>query len=82
VLQRNFARTDPARAGCANPVATRTYLSLQTFVPNQAIDVLAGQLAQASFVAGASAGVDQLWVRASDGMQWSDWHPFMATSHG
>ncbi len=45
----------------------------------QAITVLAGELDQASFVAGVNA-TDQLWVRASDGALWSDWVQFHATS--
>ena len=46
-----------------------------------AIDVAASQLAQAIFVAASTPATDQLWVRAFDGMLWSDWHPFTATSH-
>jgi hypothetical protein len=45
----------------------------------QAIDVV--QLTQATFVAASQPAVDQLWVRAFDGLLWSDWHPFAATSH-
>jgi hypothetical protein len=48
---------------------------------NQAINVAAAQLNQATFTAGTGAGSDQLWVRASDGVLWSDWHPLTATSH-
>jgi hypothetical protein len=44
----------------------------------QAIDVV--QLTQATFVAASQPAVDQLWVRAFDGLLWSDWHPFAATS--
>jgi hypothetical protein len=45
------------------------------------IDVLAADLDQASFVGGASFGIDHLWVRVSDGVLWSDWHPFDAVTH-
>ena len=47
----------------------------------QAIDVLVQNIASVNLVAGSTVGTDQLWVRANDGMQWSDWHSFMATSH-
>ncbi|NEU95284.1 hypothetical protein FNJ47_05430 [Bradyrhizobium sp. UFLA 03-164] len=46
---------------------------------NTAITVLANDLDHASFVAGVNT-IDQLWVRASDGVLWSDWVQFNATS--
>jgi hypothetical protein len=48
---------------------------------NQAIDVLASQLNQATFVSGSTAGVDQIWGRAFDGSLWSDWHMLSVTGH-
>lgn len=48
---------------------------------NQAIDLSPAQLTQTTFVAGSVAGTDQLWVKASDGMAWSDWHAFDAVIH-
>jgi hypothetical protein len=47
----------------------------------QSINVLAQNIASVNLVAGSTAGTDQLWVRANDGMQWSDWHSFTAASH-
>ena len=41
---------------------------------NQAIDVTAAQLAQTAFQSGS--GSDDLWVRASDGFNWSAWEEF------
>ena len=41
---------------------------------NQAIDVTAAQLAQATFQSGS--GSDDLWIRANDGLLWSDWKEF------
>ncbi len=41
---------------------------------NQNIDVSASQLANTSFVGGTTP--DDLWVRAYDGNQWSQWHEF------
>jgi hypothetical protein len=46
----------------------------------QSINVLAQSIASVNLFAGSMAGTDQLWVSANDGMQWSDWHSFMATS--
>src|SRR5262249_31516502 len=37
----------------------------------QAIDVLAQNIASVNLASGSTAGTDQLWVRANDGMQWS-----------
>jgi len=42
---------------------------------NLAINVLAGQLAQTSFEPGI-VDTDDLWVRASDGTDWSAWKEF------
>ncbi|TWB90546.1 hypothetical protein FBZ93_11499 [Bradyrhizobium macuxiense] len=58
--------TDPASghfvvAGAAQPAG-------------QAIDVSAAQLASTSFQSGS--GSDDLWVRAFDGMTWSNWKEF------
>ncbi len=47
----------------------------------QNIDIAASQLSQASFVTGSSTGTDQVWVRANDGVQWSDWQSFYVTTH-
>ena len=41
---------------------------------NVAIDVTAAQLASTTFQGGAIT--DDLWVRANDGMQWSQWQEF------
>ena len=54
----------------------------QTQTTGQAIDVLASDLASASYVAGATeGGTDLLWVRAFDGASWSDWQPFTVLAH-
>jgi hypothetical protein len=45
---------------------------------NQAIDVTAANLANASFVSGS--GSDQLYVRANDGLVWGDWKAFTVTA--
>jgi hypothetical protein len=42
----------------------------------QAIDVTPSQMANTVFVAGY--GMDHLWVRAFDGLLWSDWQDFYA----
>ncbi len=47
----------------------------------QTVEVLAADLASASFTAGSAAATDQLFVRAFDGYLWSDWKAFSATSH-
>jgi len=44
----------------------------------QAINVTPSQLANASFQ--SASGTDQLWVRASDGLRWSDWTSFNVTA--
>ena len=41
---------------------------------NHAIDVTAAQLAQTTFQSGS--GSDDLWIRANDGLLWSDWKEF------
>ena len=41
---------------------------------NQSIDVTAAQLANTTFQGGITS--DDLWVRANDGMQWSQWQEF------
>jgi hypothetical protein len=43
---------------------------------NQNIDVAASQLSSLTFVSGASAGTDVLWVRANDGVLWTAWQSF------
>ena len=43
---------------------------------NRAIDVTADELTQTSFLTGTTS--DDLWVRASDGMHWSQWVSFQA----
>jgi hypothetical protein len=42
---------------------------------------VATQLSQATFTGGSAPGADDLYVRAYDGSQWSNWHPIMATMH-
>jgi hypothetical protein len=49
--------------------------------PNQGIFVDASAFNQANFVAGTSAGVDQIWERAFDGNLWSNWVSINVTSH-
>ncbi|GAB4071348.1 pre-peptidase C-terminal domain-containing protein [Ancylobacter sonchi] len=44
------------------------------------IDVMASALSSVSFVAGAAGSTDNLWVRASNGTNWSSWSSFNATS--
>ena len=44
------------------------------------IDIAASQLSQASFVGGSSTGADQVWVRANDGVEWSNWQSFIVTT--
>jgi len=41
---------------------------------NHAIDVTAAQLARTTFQSGS--GSDDLWIRANDGLLWSDWKEF------
>ena len=48
---------------------------------NLAINVIAGQLAQASFQLGMS-GTDDLMVRASDGFAWGAWKLFHVSAAG
>jgi hypothetical protein len=43
--------------------------------------VLAAQFNDVTFAAGAAAGVEQIWMRANDGILWSDWHSLNVTSH-
>jgi len=45
------------------------------------VNVLAGDLAQTSFVAGSVSGVDHLALRASDGVLWSEWRTFDVFTH-
>jgi hypothetical protein len=42
---------------------------------------VATQLSEATFTGGSAPGTDDLYVRAYDGSQWSNWHPIMATTH-
>jgi hypothetical protein len=44
----------------------------------RAINITPSQLSGASFQSGS--GTDQLWVRASDGVLWSDWKSFNVTA--
>jgi hypothetical protein len=69
--------------GIPNPTSGHFALNGVAQPANQVIDVLASQLIQgiATFVAGSAASTDVLGVRAFDGMAWSDWHIFAATSH-
>ena len=46
----------------------------------QIIDVLAEQMEDTNFHAGTAAGTDQLYARAFDGFDWSEWHAFIATT--
>jgi hypothetical protein len=48
---------------------------------NHNIDVAATQLNQVSFVGGSSPGMDTLWMRANDGVEWSSWQSFTVTTH-
>jgi hypothetical protein len=45
-----------------------------------AIAVDAAELAATEYVGGANPGSEQLWVRASDGMQWGAWEPWVMSS--
>ena len=47
---------------------------------NVAIAVSAADLANTQFVGAATAGSDQVWVRASDGQTWSDWKSWNVNS--
>jgi Ca2+-binding RTX toxin-like protein len=46
----------------------------------QTISVSASQLADTEYVAGASGGTERVWIRASDGMEWSVWKPWNMTT--
>ena len=46
----------------------------------QAIAVSAGDLANTEYVGGANPGTEQVWVRASDGMQWGAWKGWNMTT--
>ena len=46
---------------------------------NVAIDVAASQLSHVSFSTNAGS-VDDLWVRAFDGVTWSNWQPFSVSA--
>ena len=48
---------------------------------NHNIDVAAAQLSQVTFAGGSSPGNDTLYVRANDGVEWSAWQQFIATTH-
>jgi Ca2+-binding RTX toxin-like protein len=47
---------------------------------NNPIPVAAADLDTVTYVGGADAGVEQVWVRASDGMQWGDWESWNMTT--
>ena len=44
------------------------------------IDILSSQLATTSFVAGATGSSDEIWVRASNGTNWSQWSRLSVTA--
>lgn len=44
------------------------------------IDVAAADLGDMSFVSASKAATDQLWVRATDGITWSNWVSFSVTA--
>ena len=46
----------------------------------QAIAVTAADLANTDYVAGANVGVEQVWVRANDGLEWGAWKPWQMIS--
>ncbi|MCW5575160.1 MAG: putative Ig domain-containing protein [Burkholderiales bacterium] len=46
----------------------------------QSIVVAAADLPDTDYVAGANPGVEQVWVRASDGMTWGEWTSWEMTS--
>ena len=48
---------------------------------NMLIDVSSSQLAQTAFTPGAAGTADSLYVRAYDGLAWSGFSQFVATSH-
>src|SRR5260370_37785784 len=64
----------PPRAATVAPA--RRFWSVNGVVQgvNEAIDVTAAQLANTTFQSGS--GSDDLYVRASDGLLWSDWKEF------
>ncbi len=47
---------------------------------NNPIPVAAGDLATVTYLGGADPGVEQVWVRANDGMQWGAWEPWNMTT--
>jgi Ca2+-binding RTX toxin-like protein len=47
---------------------------------NTAIAVAAADLEDTAFAASQSAGSDQVWVRANDGQEWSDWKSWTMNS--
>ncbi len=47
-----------------------------------AIAVSAADLANTTYVGGANAGTEQVWVRASDGMGWSGWKNWLMSTEG
>jgi hypothetical protein len=47
---------------------------------NTAIEVMADQLAAASFVTGGNAGSDLIWARAFDGTAWGEWKSSTVTT--
>jgi hypothetical protein len=65
------------------PAASSGHWSVNGVVQQaqQTFEVLAADLASASFTAGSAAATDQLSMRAFDGYLWSDWTAFSATSH-
>ncbi|MCO5090684.1 hypothetical protein [Bosea sp. (in: a-proteobacteria)] len=70
----------------SNPAANSGYWSVNGTPQHaqEAIEVLAADLASASFTGASAETTDQLYVRAFDGYLWSDWKAFNVTSlsHG
>jgi len=47
---------------------------------NQSIEVTAAQLAQVTYVAGATPSAEQLWVQPFDGYEWGPWESWLASA--
>jgi hypothetical protein len=47
---------------------------------NSVVEVMAGQLATASFATGSAEGTDLIWARAFDGIAWSEWQSSTVTT--
>jgi hypothetical protein len=52
------------------------FIAGQQQASQAAIEVLASQLSQASYLAGTVTETDNVYIRAFDGIEWSDWKPF------